>query len=142
MVRVFREPVIFFCITVQVLWFFGIFFNCLKRYGAFSSAVIEKILSVVVYYWVFDWLGFPVLEMYLSLHAAQLIGTVLFHLQHSVNVPYREHKESWNFVSAALEGSTFLEIPFWLRPFTNGIEYHHIHHLNTNVASYVIQNCH
>jgi hypothetical protein len=29
-----------------------------------------------------------------------------------------------------------------LRPFTNGIEYHHIHHLNTNVPSYIIQECH
>jgi hypothetical protein len=30
--------------------------------------------------------------MYLSLHFAQAIGTILFHLQHSVNLPYRERK--------------------------------------------------
>lgn len=24
----------------------------------------------------------------------------------------------------------------------NGIEYHHIHHLNTNVASYAMRKCH
>jgi hypothetical protein len=35
-----------------------------------------------------------------------------------------------------------LYIPKLLRPFTNGIEYHHIHHLNTNVASYNIEECH
>ena len=35
-----------------------------------------------------------------------------------------------------------MDVPFWLKPFTNGIEYHHIHHLNTNVASYVIKECH
>lgn len=92
LVRIFREPVIFFTVTVQVLWFAGILFNCAKRYGILSVAVFEKILSVVVYYWVFDWLGFPALEMYLSFHVAAIIGTVLFHLQHSVNVPYREHK--------------------------------------------------
>jgi omega-6 fatty acid desaturase (delta-12 desaturase) len=77
--------------------------------------------------------------MYFSLHVAQAIGTILFHLQHSVNMPYREHQQKWNFAKAAVEGSTFLYIPKLLRPFTNGIEYHHIHHLNTNVASYVIQ---
>lgn len=107
-VRIFREPVVFFFFTVQVLWFFGILFNCLKRYGPLSPAVFEKILSVVVYFWMFDLLGLPVWKMYLSLHVAQAIGTILFHLQHSVNLPYREHKDSWNFTSAALEGSTYL----------------------------------
>lgn len=54
-----------------------------------SSAVIEKIFSAVLYLWIFDLLGLPALELYLSLHMAQAIGTILFHLQHSVNVPYR-----------------------------------------------------
>jgi omega-6 fatty acid desaturase (delta-12 desaturase) len=63
-------------------------------------------------------------------------------LQHSVNLPYRVRKQEWDFTRAALEGSTFLNIPKFLQPFTNGIEYHHIHHLNTNVASYNIAECH
>jgi len=33
-------------------------------------------------------------------------------------------------------------MPQPLKIFTNGIEYHHIHHLNTNVASYAIEACH
>lgn len=99
---------------------------------------LEKILSVVIYIWVFPLIGLPSFEMCASIVAAEIIGTILFHLQHSVNVAYRQRKTAWNFVTAALEGSTFLDIPYILRPFTNGIEYHHIHHLNTNVASYAI----
>jgi omega-6 fatty acid desaturase (delta-12 desaturase) len=41
-----------------------------------------------------------------------------------------------------LEGSTLLYVPAFLKPFTNGIEYHHIHHLHTLVPSYAIQQCH
>ncbi|CAM6002632.1 unnamed protein product [Sphagnum balticum] len=63
-------------------------------------------------------------------------------MQHSVNVAYRERKDKWDHTRAALEGSTFVQVPLWLKPFTNGIEYHHIHHLNTNVASYNMALCH
>jgi hypothetical protein len=47
-------------------------------------------------------IGLPKLNMYLSLHIAQAIGTILFHLQHSVNMPYREHQTKWDFAKAAL----------------------------------------
>lgn len=83
--------------------------------------------------------GASVVNVWISMILSQIIGTILFHLQHSVNLPYRQRKDKWNFAKAALEGSTFLEIPKILKTFTNGIEYHHIHHLNTNVPSYAIQ---
>lgn len=43
---------------------------------------------------------------------------------------------------AALEGSTWVYIPPVLDFFTLGIEYHHIHHLNTRVPSYSLRACH
>ena len=45
-------------------------------------------------------------------------------------------------MEASLEGSTYLQIPFPLNIFTNGIEYHHIHHLNTMVPCYNLSDCH
>jgi omega-6 fatty acid desaturase (delta-12 desaturase) len=33
-------------------------------------------------------------------------------------------------------------VPFFLRLFTYGIEYHHIHHFSMRVAGYNIQRCH
>jgi len=36
------------------------------------------------------------------------MGSTLFHLQHSVNIPYRQRKEKWNSTKAAIEGSTYL----------------------------------
>jgi len=86
--------------------------------------------------------GVSFLEIWLPMYFAQMIGTILFHLQHSVNIPYRQRKERWNFMKASLEGSTFLYIPHLLRPFTYGIEYHHIHHYNSNVPSYMLAICH
>lgn len=121
-----------------MVWAFGVTYISIKKYGLFCQSVLSKALTFTIYYllWHYDLFFF---EIYMSTHMAEAFGTVLFHLQHSVNAPYREHQGKWDFSKAALEGSTFLEIPFPLRIFTNGIEYHHIHHLNTNVASYVIQ---
>jgi omega-6 fatty acid desaturase (delta-12 desaturase) len=99
-------------------------------------------LSFVSVFAIFPLLGVPVIYSWISLWFATVIGATLFHLQHSVNTPYRRRGEKWNFAEAALEGSTYLKIPIILQSFTNGIEYHHIHHLNTNVPSYQIRNCH
>lgn len=35
-IRIFREPVIFFLFTAPFIWFVGIFFSIIKRYGLFS----------------------------------------------------------------------------------------------------------
>jgi acyl-lipid omega-6 desaturase (Delta-12 desaturase) len=142
LVRVFREPVVFFFVTVPLVWFVLTFYSVAKRYGLLSLTFLEKVMSVVVFTWVVPLLGVSALKMWVSIYLSSIMGTVLFHLQHSVNVAYRERQTQWNFVQAAMEGSTFLNVPFLLRPFTNGIEYHHIHHLNTNIASYVIDDCH
>ena len=140
--RFFREPVVFFLVTVQLAWSLGLFLNAIKRYGVFSLSFIERILSFVISFGLYSWLDWPVFELYLTLYLGQGFGSMLFHLQHSVNLPYRERKHKWEFSRAALEGSTFMHIPEIFKPFSNGIEYHHIHHLNTNVASYVIRDCH
>ncbi len=137
--RILRSPPVFFLITVPFVWFVLVFPTVAKRYGIFSMTYLEKILSVVLYTWIFPLFGVSALNMWLSMTVSTVIGTGLFHLQHSVNLPYRKRKDKWNPAKAALEGSTFLEIPNILKPFTNGIEYHHIHHLNTNVPSYAIQ---
>lgn len=140
--RILREPIVFFTISLPFVWFIGLIYVTAKRYGVLSLTFFEKVMSVVGFSFILPYFGIPAFEMWLSVYIAQMIGTILFHLQHSVNLPYRARKGTWDFTKAALEGSTFLDVPFLLRPFTNGIEYHHIHHLNTNIASYVIGTCH
>lgn len=66
-------------------------------------------------------IGISSFNAWMSLIVANVLGTALFHLQHSVNMPYRQRKDKWSFVKAALEGSTYLEIPYIFKTFTNGI---------------------
>ena len=89
-IRLFREPIIFLLFTSQFLWFFGLIFGIAYQYGVFSKPFLHKILSLMFYFCVLPLAGVPVVKMCISIYAAVLIGTIMFHLQHSVNIPYRK----------------------------------------------------
>ena len=70
------------------------------------------------------------------------IGVILFHSQHTFNPSYVVNNENWNRRDSGLMGSSFIQIPYWLRYITGGIEYHHIHHMNAKIPNYNIQKYH
>jgi len=70
------------------------------------------------------------------------IGFILFHNQHTFNPPYVVTDTKWNKKDSGLLGSSFIQIPSYLKYFTAGIEYHHIHHMNAIIPGYNIQKLH
>lgn len=108
LVRILREPVVFFLFTSPLVWFVGLIITVAKRYGVFSKPFAAKVSSFIATFCIFPLFGVPGYKIMLSTIVAQILGTVLFHLQHSVNVAYRKRKDTWDFTRAALEGSTYL----------------------------------
>jgi hypothetical protein len=96
-VRVFREPIIYFFVSVPLVWFVGLFYIVPKRYGFISWSNLEQILSAVLWFWFLPSLGIPVFELWLTNYLSQVLGTVIFHMGHSINKPYRQHKDKWSF---------------------------------------------
>jgi omega-6 fatty acid desaturase (delta-12 desaturase) len=45
-------------------------------------------------------------------------------------------------MDAGLLGSSFIQIPRPLKWFSGGIEYHHLHHMNSRIPLYELQNYH
>lgn len=84
---------------------------------------------------------YPVLTRYLvTIACADAFGMFLFHAQHTFPECVRvKGKDSFE---NGFYGSSFLQVPWWLRIFTAGIEYHHIHHLSSRVPSYRLADCH
>ena len=70
------------------------------------------------------------------------LGFMLFHNQHTFNTPYVVTHKEWNKKQSGLDGSSFIRVPWYLKYFTLGIEYHHIHHMNASVPGYKIQKLH
>jgi omega-6 fatty acid desaturase (delta-12 desaturase) len=70
-----------------------------------------------------------------------MLGMWLFYVQHQFEDTYwREHPE-WDYHQAALEGSSFYDLPKILHWFTGNIGYHHIHHLASRVPNYHLPKC-
>ena len=67
---------------------------------------------------------------------------VLFHNQHTYNPPYMVSNKEWSYKDSGLVGSSFIQIPRFLKYFTMGIEYHHIHHMNAKIPGYNLQKYH
>jgi len=78
----------------------------------------------------------------IAYYIGYIFGTMLFHLQHAINEPYWKKITNYNEkMNAELNDSSVLKIPNFLKIFTNGIEYHNVHHINPGVPCYNIQEC-
>lgn len=69
-------------------------------------------------------------------------GIVLFAVQHNFEHAYASGDEGWDYVTAAIQGTSFLVLPRWLNWFTSDIAYHHVHHLSAKIPNYRLTECH
>lgn len=69
-------------------------------------------------------------------------GVWLFYVQHQFEGTYWERGKDWDYVAAALEGSSFYKLPRVLQWFSGNIGFHHIHHLNSRIPNYNLERCH
>jgi len=94
------------------------------------------------------WLAYCITSLYfgrftvsvLSAWVGAVSGTYLFHMQHTF-VPNTRSRGKGYFENG-LYGSSLVNIPWYLKWSSCGIEYHHIHHLNAKVPSYRMRECH
>jgi omega-6 fatty acid desaturase (delta-12 desaturase) len=69
-------------------------------------------------------------------------GIWLFYVQHQFEGVTWKRREEWDFVDAALQGSSFYRLPKVLQWFSGNIGFHHIHHLSPAVPNYNLEKCH
>lgn len=71
-----------------------------------------------------------------------VVGVWLFSVQHRFEGAHWARKSGWNFIDAALGGSSYLALPPILHWITGNIGFHHIHHLSQRVPNYRLAQCH
>jgi omega-6 fatty acid desaturase (delta-12 desaturase) len=70
------------------------------------------------------------------------LGIWLFYVQHTFEDSYFEENKDWDYVKAAVEGSSFYKLPKLLQWLTGNIGYHHVHHLSPRVPNYKLEEVH
>jgi omega-6 fatty acid desaturase (delta-12 desaturase) len=73
---------------------------------------------------------------------AGAFGVWLFYVQHTFDDGYWARRADWSARRAAIEGSTFYDLPPVLRWFTANIGYHHVHHLAPRIPNYHLRAAH
>jgi omega-6 fatty acid desaturase (delta-12 desaturase) len=73
---------------------------------------------------------------------AATMGTWLFFVQHQFEDTYYANGDQWDYTLAALQGSSYYQLPRVLQWFTGNIGFHHIHHLSPRIPNYRLQKCH
>ncbi|WML40031.1 fatty acid desaturase [Neobacillus sp. OS1-2] len=69
-------------------------------------------------------------------------GIWLFYVQHTFEDSYFEEDKEWEYVKAAVEGSSFYKLPKIMQFLTGNIGFHHVHHLSPRVPNYKLEEAH
>lgn len=102
-------------------------------------------LSLVVLYsaliYVIGWQDFLIVQG-TTMFIAGVLGIWLFYVQHTFEDSYFEDEQEWDYVKAAIEGSSYYELPKVLQWVTGNIGFHHVHHLSPRVPNYHLEKAH
>ena len=142
--RLARNPFILFLIAPMIL-FLGI--NRVpkkaparERYSVHLTTLAIGMMSVGLIL-AFGWKAFLIIQLTI-LAVAGSAGVWLFYVQHQYEGVYWERSDKWDYVSAALHGSSFYKLPKILQWFSGNIGFHHIHHLSARIPNYNLERCH
>jgi omega-6 fatty acid desaturase (delta-12 desaturase) len=150
--KLYKNPLVFF--TIVPIIYFGIyqrFIYIVKKYrhscafkkslfGIIFDNIINNVLLCLYLYMIYNF-GL-IWQLIGGFILSCLIGFCLFHNQHSFNPAYVVNNDEWSQQGSGLLGSSFIQIPYLLKYFFMGIEYHHIHHMNAKIPGYNIQAYH
>ncbi len=91
--------------------------------------------------WLIGWREFLLIQGPTALMAGAA-GVWLFYVQHQFEDTYWQSTGDWSYADAALQGSSYLQLPRLLQFFTGNIGLHHVHHLSAKVPNYNLQRAH
>jgi acyl-lipid omega-6 desaturase (Delta-12 desaturase) len=66
----------------------------------------------------------------------------LFYVQHQFPLAYWQGVDHWNFEEASILGSSYLDLPPFLRWLTCNIGVHHVHHCEPTIPNYRLVEAH
>ncbi|MFC7061004.1 fatty acid desaturase [Halobacillus seohaensis] len=143
--RLYRHPLVMFGLGPIYLFCISNRFN---RKGAKRKERMNTHLtnaSIVVIYglliWAIGWQAFLIIQFPI-LYVSGALGIWLFYVQHQFEDSYFEDESEWDFVKAAVDGSSYYKLPKILQWVSGSIGFHHVHHLSPRVPNYKLEEAH
>ncbi len=143
--RLYRSPFVMFIIGPIFIFLIDYRFN--RRKAGMKERIntyitnIGIVGSIALFCWGMGWQSFLLIQGPMFFFSG-MAGIWLFYVQHNYEETYYENDEEWDYVKAAMHGSSFYNLPRVLHWITGNIGYHHIHHLSPRVPNYHLQKVH
>ncbi|MBP1970259.1 omega-6 fatty acid desaturase (delta-12 desaturase) [Virgibacillus natechei] len=143
--RLYRTPIVMFGLGPIYLFLISNRFNRkgAKRKERLNTYLINASVAVIygLLIWAIGWQAFLIIQLPI-LFIAGAAGIWLFYVQHQFEDSYFENEDEWDFVKAAVDGSSYYKLPKVIEWLTGNIGYHHVHHLSPRVPNYNLETAH
>lgn len=144
--RIFRMPLITFGIGPMIYIFWNNRLPLVRFKGwknIYASLQVNNVLWIGLYVllgWLLGWQRFLLIQLPI-IWLFSIIAVWFFYVQHQHEHTYKQWRDNWDYLLAAIRGSTYYRLP---KPFpwlTGNIVFHHIHHLNPKIPNYNLARC-
>ena len=143
--RMYRNPLVMFGLGPLFLVLISSRFNRKDaRKKERNNTYLINVSLVVIYsllIWAIGWQAFLIVQGS-TMFIAGALGIWLFYVQHTFEDSYFEDESEWDYVKAAVEGSSYYKLPRVLQWVTGNIGFHHVHHLSPRVPNYNLEKAH
>jgi acyl-lipid omega-6 desaturase (Delta-12 desaturase) len=145
--QIYRSPFVLFCIVpIYYIFIHGRimmikFKGWEKEHISVGISNLLMLLVVAGMMYLVGWKAFLLVQMPIWILFG-IIAIWFFYVQHQHEQSYKAWKGEWQYVLAAIKGSTFYKLPRVFHWLTGNIGYHHIHHLSSKIPNYNLVKCH
>ena len=143
--RLYRNPLLMLLVGPSLVFLFERRFPQRGMTPKILLSVLATNLALVA--WVVGWsalvgVGTFVLIQGTTLVAGGAIAAWMLYIQHQYEDTYYQAPAEWRFELAALQGSSYLQLPRPLAWMVGNANYHHVHHLSAKIPNYNLRAAH
>ncbi|UKS25874.1 fatty acid desaturase [Paenibacillus sp. HWE-109] len=143
--RLYRHPLIMFIVGPIYIFLIDYRFN--RKRAGMKERINTYITNVgivggiALLCWAIGWQSVLLIQGPMFF-VSGMAGIWLFYVQHNYEDTYYENEGEWDYIKAAMHGSSFYKLPRVLHWITGNIGFHHIHHLSPRVPNYYLEKVH
>jgi acyl-lipid omega-6 desaturase (Delta-12 desaturase) len=143
--RLYRHPPLMLLVGPSLVFLFERRFPQRGMTRRMLASVTATNLALVT--WVLGWSAIVGWGTFLLIQGTTLIagGAIaawMLYIQHQYEDTYYQAPGSWKFELAALQGSSYLQLPRPLAWAVGNANYHHVHHLSAKIPNYRLRAAH
>jgi omega-6 fatty acid desaturase (delta-12 desaturase) len=143
--RLYRNPLLMLLVGPSLVFLFERRFPQRGMTRRVLESVVAANLALVA--WVLGWSALVGWQTFLLIQVTTLvaggaIGAWMLYIQHQYEGTYYQSPEAWEFELAALQGSSYLQLPRPLAWAVGNANFHHVHHLSAKIPNYHLRAAH